>query len=52
MEQFTDSLNSLRLEMYPSYLDFLYELNEITSDKEWEAIMKYLNKAIKIVAQQ
>ena len=52
MEKFADSLNSLRLEMYPSYLDFLYELNQITNDEEWEGIMKDLNKAIKIIKEQ
>jgi hypothetical protein len=48
MEQFAESLNSLRLEIYPSYLDFLFELNKIISTEEWEAIMKDLNNAIKI----
>ena len=52
MEQFADSLNALRLELYPTYIDFLYELNDITNDKEWAAIMKDLNKAIKIIKEQ
>jgi len=52
MEKFADSLNSLRLEMYPTYLDFLYKLNQITNDEEWEGIMKDLNKAIKIIKEQ
>ena len=45
-------LHSLKLEMFLTYFDFINELSEITSDKEWEAIMKDLNKAIKKIKEQ
>lgn len=46
LREFVESLNSMRLEMYDDYLTFINKLREVTTEEEWTAIMKDLNKSI------
>ena len=46
MQDFADSLNDKRRKMYDSFLEFFGELQKISTEEEWQAIMKDFNKAV------
>jgi arsenate reductase-like glutaredoxin family protein len=46
MQDYADSLNEKRRKMYETFLEFFSELQRITTEEEWQAIMKDFNKAV------